>query len=76
MKSTIKFQHSNEDLSISFESQGVTTDEVMEHFVQFMLAMGYARESIYEAMRELLEEHEDYLKSCAKAKAEPLLSLD
>lgn len=76
MEDTIKFQHSNEDLAISFESQGVTTDEVMKHFVQFMLAMGYTRESIYEAMRELLEEYEDYVKSSAKIKAESFLSLD
>jgi DNA-binding transcriptional regulator YhcF (GntR family) len=76
MESTIIFQHFDEDFSIAFESQGVTTDEVLEHFVKFMLAMGYTSESIYEAMRELLEEHEDYLKSCAEIKAESLLSLD
>ena len=76
MESRIQFRYLDEDLTVSFESQGVTTDEVLEHFVRFLLGIGYARESIYEAMRDLLEEHEDYLKSCAKAKAEPLLSLD
>jgi len=53
----------------------VTTDEVLEHFVRFLLGMGYARESIYEGMQEILDEHEDYLKSCAKLDVSPLLDL-
>lgn len=75
MESKIEFRYSDEDLSVSFESQGVTTDEVLEHFVRFMLGMGYDRESIYTGMQEILEEHEDYLKSCAKLEASPLVDL-
>jgi DNA-binding transcriptional regulator YhcF (GntR family) len=65
----IRFSHSDEDLSISFESQAVTTDEVMSHFIQFLSAMGYARESIHEAMQEIVDEHDDYLKNLDKEKS-------
>jgi hypothetical protein len=75
MDSRIEFRYKDEDLTVSFESQGVTTDEVLEHFVRFLLGMGYARESIYEGMQEILDEHEDYLKSCAKLDVSPLLDL-
>jgi hypothetical protein len=31
--------------------------------------MGYARESIHEAMQEIVDEHDDYLKNLDKEKA-------
>lgn len=66
--SRLTFSHEDGDLKISFESQGVTTDEVMMHFVQFLLGMGYERASIHEAMQEIVDEHEDYLKNYEKMK--------
>jgi hypothetical protein len=41
----------------------------MSHFIQFLSAMGYARESIHEAMQEIVDEHDDYLKNLDKEKA-------
>lgn len=64
------------DFTISFDSQGVTSDEVMQHFVQFMVGIGYTRDSVHDAMRELVEEHDDYLKSYEGMKARLLPELD
>lgn len=58
MDRTIKFSLKEEDFSICFESEAVTTDEVLAHFVQFMLGCGYAEESIYAGMAECINEHE------------------
>ena len=58
MNRTINFSLQEDDFLIKFESQAVTTDEVLAHFVQFMLGCGYAEESIYSGMRESIEEHE------------------
>lgn len=66
---SLSFLCKEEDFTISFESQGVTSDEVMQHFVQFMVGIGYTRASVHDAMREIVEEHEDYLKSYDGAKA-------
>ena len=62
-KSQLIFTYTDEDSKITYESLGVTTDEVMHHFVCFLLSMGYARESIHDAMQEIVAEHEDYLKN-------------
>ena len=48
----------------------------MQHFVQFMVSMGYARDSVHDAMREIVEEHDDYLKSYDGIKARLLPELD
>ena len=72
----ISFSYADEDLKISFESQAVTTDEVMSHFIQFLLGMGYARASIHEAMREIVDEHDDYLKNLDKEKAKLKFNVD
>jgi len=63
MTSKLVFYYKDEDSKITYESLGVTTDEVMNHFVCFLLSMGYARESIHSAMQEIVEEHEDYLQN-------------
>lgn len=73
---SVRFSHSDEYLTISFESEAVTTDEVMAHFIQFLLGMGYARESIHEVMREIVDEHDDYLKNLDKEKARLPFELD
>lgn len=65
-----------EDFKISFESEGVTSDEVMQHFVQFMVGVGYTRDSVHNAMREIVEEHDDYLKSYDGMKADLPFELD
>lgn len=65
-----------EDFKISFESEGVTSDEVMQHFVQFMVGVGYTRDSVHDAMREIVEEHDDYLKSYEGMKADLPFELD
>lgn len=75
MESRIEFKYKDEDLTVSFESQGVTTDEVIEHFVRFLLGMGYERESIYEGMQEILDEYQEYIKRCAEYKHDPLMDL-
>lgn len=73
---SLTFICKEEDFRISFESDGVTSDEVMQHFVQFMVSMGYARDSVHDAMREIVEEHDDYLKSYDGIKARLLPELD
>lgn len=58
MDSQLVFYYQDEDSKISYESLGVTTDEVMKHFVCFLLAIGYERVSVCSAMQELVEEYE------------------
>ena len=60
---TLTFLCKESDFTISFESQAVTSDEVMQHFVQFMVGIGYGRDSVHDSMREIVEEHDDYLKT-------------
>lgn len=69
MNSKLAFSYADDDLKFSFESQAVTTDEVMDHIVRFLLAVGYSRHSIQEAMRDVVEEHDDYLRAEAKLRA-------
>lgn len=60
---TLTFLCKESDFTISFDSQAVTADDVLQHFVQFMVGIGYGRDSVHECMREIVEEHDDYLKS-------------
>lgn len=53
----MKFSLEEDDFQINFQSSAVTTDEVLAHFVQFMLGCGYAQESIYAGMQECIDEH-------------------
>jgi len=48
----------------------------MQHFVQFMVGIGYGRDSVHESMREIVEEHDDYLKNYDGLKADLPLDLD
>ena len=73
---SLTFVCKEEDFKISFESDGVTSDEVMQHFVQFMVGIGYARDSVHDAMREIVEEHDDYLKNYDGIKAQLLPEVD
>lgn len=65
-----------DNFQLQLESQGVLAGTVVDHFIQFLQGIGYARETIHEAMQEVVDEYDDYLKSCERIKAEPLLSLD
>lgn len=76
VNSKLTFSYADDDLNFSFESQAVTTDEVMDHFVRFLLGVGYCRHSIQEAMREVVEEHDEYLKAESKLRAELPPELD
>ena len=73
---SLTFLCKEEDFTITFQSEGVTSDEVMQHFVQFMVGVGYGRDSVHDAMREIVEEHNDYLKSYEGMKADLPFELD
>ena len=58
------------DFNCTIESEAVTTDEVIVHLVQFLRGCGYQDESIYDAMREMVQEYDDFLrieKGCKSA---------
>ena len=67
---TITFLCKEDDFTVSFESQAVTSDELLQHFVQFMVGIGYARDTVQDGMRDIIEEHDDYLKSYNGMKAD------
>jgi len=73
---SLTFLCKEEDFTITFQSEGVTSDEVMQHFVQFMVGVGYGRDSVHDAMREIVEEHNDYLKSYEGMKADLPFEID
>jgi len=73
---TLTFLCKEDDFTISFESHGVTSDEVMQHFVQFMVGIGYGRDSVHDAMREIVEEHDDYIKNYEGMKADLPFEVD
>ena len=50
-----------DDYKMVFQTDAVTTDQLLEHFVQFLRGCGYLDESIYESMQELVGEHKDYV---------------
>jgi hypothetical protein len=59
----IKFTLEEEEYTIVFQSDGVTTDEVLEHFIMFMKGCGYYEDSIYSSLQESLDEREALLKA-------------
>lgn len=73
---SLSFVCKEDDFKITFDSDGVTTDEVMQHFVQFLLGIGYGRDSIHDAMKEIAEEHDNYLKCYEGHKSKLLPDLD
>jgi len=73
---SLTFLCKEEDFTITFQSEGVTSDEVIQHFVQFMVGVGYGRDSVHDAMREIVEEHNDYLKSYEGMKADLPFEID
>jgi hypothetical protein len=61
----MKFTLEEEDYTIAFQSDGVTTDEILEHFIMFMKGCGYNEDSIYSSLQESLDEREALLKATA-----------
>lgn len=58
----IRFILEEDDYTINFQSDAVTADEVLEHFVQFMRGCGYRGSSIQEAMEALIDERNQELR--------------
>jgi hypothetical protein len=54
----MKFTLEEEEYTVVFQSDGVTTDEILEHFIMFMKGCGYYEDSIYSALQESLDERE------------------
>ena len=61
----MKFTLEEEEYTIVFQSDGVTTDEILEHFVMFMKGCGYHEDSIYSSFQETLAEREGLSKARA-----------
>ena len=61
----MKFSLEEENYTIVFQSDGVTTDEILEHFVMFMKGCGYNEDSIYTAFQETIDEREALSKARA-----------
>jgi len=61
----MKFTLEEEEYTIVFQSDGVTTDEILDHFIMFMKGCGYNEDSIYSALQESLDEREALLKAAA-----------
>ena len=73
---SIFFCCKEDDFTISFESQAVTSDELIQHFVQFMVGIGYGRDSVHDSMSEIVAEHNDYLKCYTGMKADLPFEVD
>lgn len=61
----MKFSLEEEDYTIVFQSDGVTTDEILAHFVMFMKGCGYNEDSIYDGFQETLDAREVLSKARA-----------
>lgn len=57
----MQFVLEEDDYKMVFQTDAVTTDQLLEHFVQFLRGCGYLDESIYDSMAELVQEHNDYV---------------
>jgi DNA-binding transcriptional regulator YhcF (GntR family) len=61
----MKFTLEEEEYTVVFQSDGVTTDEILEHFIMFMKGCGYHEDSIYSALQESLDEREALSRAAA-----------
>ena len=61
----MKFTLEEEEYTVVFQSAGITTDEILEHFIMFMKGCGYKEDSVYDALQESLDEREALLKAAA-----------
>jgi hypothetical protein len=63
----LEFILKEDDYTLKFDSNAVTADEVLEHFIQFMRGCGYRGSSIHEAMEALVEERNRELRDDQEA---------
>ena len=61
----MKFTLEEEEYTIVFQSDGVTTDEILAHFIMFMKGCGYDEDSIYSSLQENIDEREGLSKARA-----------
>jgi hypothetical protein len=61
----MKFTLEEEEYTVVFQSSGVTTDEILEHFIMFMKGCGYHEDSVYTALQESLDEREALSRAAA-----------
>jgi hypothetical protein len=59
----MKFTLEEEEYTVVFQSNGVTTDEILEHFIMFMKGCGYNEDSVYVALQESLDERKALSKA-------------
>lgn len=57
-KQRIRFVYSDNDRNIDLSTDVVTASEVTENFISFMLAVGFAKESIIDSMAEVVHIHD------------------
>ena len=55
----MQFVLEEDDYKMVFQTDAVTTDQLLAHFIQFLRGCGYLDESIYESMAELLRERNE-----------------
>ena len=55
----MQFVLEEDDYKMVFQTDAVTTDQLLEHFIQFLRGCGYPDESIYESIAELLRERNE-----------------
>ncbi len=63
----LEFILKEDDYTLKFDSNAVTADEVLEHFIQFMRGCGYRGSSIHEAMEALIDERNRELRDDQEA---------
>ncbi len=61
----MKFTLEEEEYTIVFQSEGVTTDEILAHFIMFMKGCGYHEDSIYSSLQESIDEREGLSRAAA-----------
>ena len=67
----MQFILEEDDYKMVFQTDAVTTDQLLEHFVQFLRGCGYRDDSIYESMGELVRENDEYVTKLNESGAEP-----
>lgn len=63
----MQFVLEEDDYKIVFQTDAVTTDQLLEHFIQFLRGAGYLDDSIYESMEEMIQERKDDVVNLNKA---------
>lgn len=61
----MQFVFEEDDYKMMFQTDAVTTDQLLAHFIQFLRGCGYLDDSIYESMGEMLRERDDVQRNAA-----------